>query len=88
MQQQATIIAITKYLAKSFKGKNIRVNCISPGGVYNEQDDRFVERYKVSCLNKGLLDPEDLLGIVEFLLSDSSMAINGQNIIVDDGWSL
>jgi len=85
---KAAVIAVTKYLAKSFKGKNIRVNCISPGGVFNDQNEHFVDRYKKSCLNKGLLDPTDITGLVEFLISDASLAINGQNIVVDDGWSL
>ena len=41
-----------------------------------------------SCNSKGLLDPEDLNGTLLFLLSDNSKYINGQNIIVDDGWRL
>ena len=85
---KSTIIAISKYMAKYLKGKNIRVNCISPGGILNGQPAEFISRYKDSCLNKGMLDPEDLIGAVKFLVSDDSKYINGQNIIVDDGWSL
>tara|TARA_Y100001970_G_scaffold286159_1_gene407666 strand:- start:30250 stop:31005 length:756 start_codon:yes stop_codon:yes gene_type:complete len=82
------IISFTKYLAKYYKNKNIRVNCISPGGIFENQDKTFVENYKKSCCNKGLLDPIDICGTLNFLLSDDSKYINGQNIIVDDGWSL
>lgn len=82
------IIAITRYLAKYYGKKNIQINCISPGGVKDNQPMIFVERYKKSCLTKGLLDPEDLHSLIFFLLSDSSKLINGQNIIIDDGWSL
>ena len=42
----------------------------------------------MSTLNKGLLDPSDILTSVDFLISDDSKNINGQNIIVDDGWSI
>lgn len=85
---KAGIINITKYLAKYFKNKNIRVNCISPGGILNNQPKNFLKRYKKSCLSKGMLDSKDLIGLVEFLVSEKSKYINGQNIIIDDGWSL
>lgn len=85
---KAGIINITRYLAKYFKGKNIRFNCISPGGIYNNQSNSFVKNYRKSCLSKGLLNPEDLFGLIEFLISEESKYINGQNIIIDDGWSL
>jgi len=82
------IIHMTKYLAKYLKGKNIRVNCISPGGVFNEESSIFTERYKSHCLNKGMLEPNDIAGALLFLLSEHSTYINGQNIVVDDGFSL
>ena len=85
---KAAIISMTSYLAKYLSGKNIRVNSISPGGIKNNQDEVFLEKYKKSCLNKGMLDSEDLTGALIFLLSEKSKFINGQNIIVDDGWSL
>lgn len=85
---KAGIINITKYLAKYFKGKNIRVNCISPGGILNKQPKNFLKKYRHSCLSKGMLDSKDLIGLVEFLISEKSNYINGQNIIIDDGWSL
>ena len=52
------------------------------------QPNIFLEKYRSSCCNKGMLDPEDLVGAFLFLISDDSQFINGQNIIVDDGWSL
>ena len=85
---KAGIISITKYLAKYCKGKNIRVNCISPGGIKDKQPTKFLKKYKDDCLSKGMLDPEDLNGTIIFLLSDMSKFINGQNIIIDDGWTL
>lgn len=82
------LIALTKYWAKYLKDKKIRVNSLSPGGVRNAQHQDFQKRYDALGLNKGLLDPDDLVGTLVFLLSDESLFINGQNIVVDDGWSL
>ena len=85
---KAGLISITKYLAKYYKGNNIRVNCISPGGIKDNQDEIFLRNYRKSCNNKGLLDSEDISGLALFLISDDSLFINGQNLIIDDGWSL
>jgi NAD(P)-dependent dehydrogenase (short-subunit alcohol dehydrogenase family) len=85
---KAGVVAITKYLAKYYKNKNIRVNCISPGGILDNQPEIFLENYSNNCNSKGMLDSQDLNGALIFLLSDSSKYVNGQNIIVDDGWSL
>ena len=85
---KAAIIAITKYLAKYYKGNQIRVNCISPGGILDQQPESFLEKYRDCCNDKGMLDVEDLVGTVLYLLSDQSRYVTGQNIIIDDGWSL
>jgi len=85
---KAGIIQLTKYLAKYVKGKNIRVNCISPGGVFNNQDEKFLKGYNSMCLNKGMLASSDISGTVLYLLSDMSRYVNGQNITVDDGFTV
>lgn len=85
---KAGIISITKYLAKYSKNKNIRINCIVPGGILDNQPKIFLKKYKSSCLSKGMLDSDDIVGTVEFLTSDKSKYINGQAIVIDDGWSL
>lgn len=82
------VISITKYLAKYLSGSEIRVNCISPGGIEDGQPADFLHRYKSDCTSKGMLSPDDLVGTLLFLLSEESRYINGQNIVVDDGWSL
>jgi NAD(P)-dependent dehydrogenase (short-subunit alcohol dehydrogenase family) len=73
------IIHLNKYFSKYLKGKNIRVNCISPGGIINNHTEVFKENYRIHTLNKGMLI---------YLLSDMSKYINGQNIIIDDGFTL
>lgn len=82
------LIHLTKYMAKYFKGKQIRVNTISLGGIEDRQPEPFLKAYKDFCLNKGMLDAKDVCGTVLFLLSDLSEYVNGQNIVVDDGFTL
>ena len=76
------------YLAKYLKGTGIRVNAISPGGILDSQPSEFLDRYKENCLSKGMLDVNDLNGTLLYLLSDMAAYVNGQNLIVDDGFSL
>jgi len=82
------LIHLTRYIAKYYKGDNIRCNTISIGGIEDGQEESFLEAYKAYSLNKGMLNPKDIVGTLVFLLSDMSMYMNGQNIIVDDGWTL
>ena len=85
---KAGLIHLTKYMAKYFKGINIKVNAISPGGIFDNQPEPFLEAYKKQCSTKGMLDKSDLKGTLVYLLSDMSQYVNGQNIIVDDGFTL
>lgn len=82
------LIHLTKYMAKYFKGLNIRVNTLSPGGILDNQPESFLKKYENECCNKGMLEKEDLTGTLIYLLSDMSKYVNGQNIIVDDGFTL
>ncbi|EKY13147.1 oxidoreductase [Capnocytophaga sp. oral taxon 324] len=82
------LIHLTKYMAKYFKGKNIRVNTISLGGIEDKQPETFLKAYKEFCLNKGMLNAKDISGTLLYLLSDLSEFVNGQNIVVDDGFTL
>lgn len=85
---KSALLMLTQYMAKYFKGMNVRVNAISPGGIFDHQPKPFLESYKKQCLNKGMLDKSDLQGTLIYLLSDMSRYVNGQNIIVDDGFTL
>lgn len=82
------LLLLTQYMARYFKGMNIRVNAISPGGILDNQPEAFLQAYKGKCLNKGMLDKEDINGTLIYLLSDMSRYVNGQNIIVDDGFTI
>ena len=67
---------------------NVRVNAISPGGILDGQPDEFIRKYNQECSTKGMLDGKDLNGTLIFLLSDMSSYVNGQNLVVDDGFIL
>ena len=83
-----SLSGIIKYFAKAYGKYSINFNCISPGGIKNKQPKMFLKKYKKSCLTKGMLDANDLNTTLEFLINAKSRMVNGQNIIVDDGWTL
>lgn len=82
------LLHLNRYLARYFAGSGIRFNCISPGGILDGQPQEFLDRYNAYGLSKGMLDAQDLGGALIFLLSDDSRYVNGQNLIVDDGWTV
>lgn len=81
------LINFTRYLATYFGKHNIRVNAISPGGISNKQDPRFVERYVQKVPLGRMATSEDISGALIFLASDASQYVTGQNIAVDGGWT-
>jgi len=85
---KSAINHLTRYFAQYFKGDGIRVNSLSPGGILDGQPDLFLNKYDAHCNIKGMLDPQDVCGSLVFLLSDSSLYVTGQNLLVDDGFSL
>jgi NAD(P)-dependent dehydrogenase (short-subunit alcohol dehydrogenase family) len=85
---KAGIVSITRYLAERMKNRGVRVNCVSPGGIRDDQPEAFLARYREHCASKGMLDAQDVVGTALFLLSPESRYITGQNIVVDDGWTL
>ena len=85
---KAGIISITRWLAKYYSNQSIRVNCVSPGGIIDNQPEQFISRYRESCTNFGMLKSEQVSSAIIFLLSPEGEAINGQNLVIDDGWSI
>lgn len=82
------IAHLTRYFAQFYKKDGIRVNTLSPGGVFNAQSQVFLDKYAELSGKKGMLDTMDIVGALIFLLSDASMFVTGQEIVVDDGFSL
>ena len=86
---KGAIINLTRYLASYLGRYNIRVNAISPGGVFNNQPESFIKSYSERVvLGKRMATPDDLIDILLFLLSDGSKYTTGQNIVIDGGFSL
>lgn len=87
---KAGTIHLAKYLAAYLGPSGIRVNAISPGGVFANQSEPFLSRYisKVRLKPQRMAKEKDISDVLLFLLSDASKYITGQNIIVDGGWTL
>lgn len=81
------LINFSKYLASYYGEYNVRVNCVSPGGILDNQPISFVKRYEDRVPMKRLGLPTDIAPGVCFLLSDGSNYITGQNLIIDGGWT-
>ena len=84
---KAGLTYLSKWLASSLAPK-IRINSISPGGIFRNQDKKFVKKYIEKTLLKRMATEDDIAGCVAFLLSSLSSYITGQDIIVDGGWGI
>ena len=84
---KSALIHLNKYMMAYYKGSKIRFNCISPGGILSDQPEEFLCKYNEFGQKKGMLYPEDIAKTLIYLLSPNAEFINGQNIIIDDGWS-
>lgn len=80
------VINFSRYLASYLGKKGIRVNCVSPGGVFDHQNATFVENYSRKCPLKRMAYPCEIAPAVCFLLSDEASYITGHNLLVDGGW--
>jgi NAD(P)-dependent dehydrogenase (short-subunit alcohol dehydrogenase family) len=77
----------TRYLASYFGKDGVRVNIVSPGGIFDNQNETFVKQYEHKVPMKRMGTPADIAPAVSFLLSDQAQYITGQNIIIDGGWT-
>jgi NAD(P)-dependent dehydrogenase (short-subunit alcohol dehydrogenase family) len=85
---KAGLIGLTRYLATYWASNNVRANALSPGGVFNGQSNEFVQRLN-SLIPLGRMATQDeYRAAVQFLCSDASIYLNGQNIVMDGGRSV
>jgi len=82
------LIGMTRYLSTYWLGKNIRANALSPGGVFDKQDKEFVKRISSLIPLGRMASQDEYKSAVQFLCSDASSYMNGQNIIIDGGRSV
>jgi NAD(P)-dependent dehydrogenase (short-subunit alcohol dehydrogenase family) len=81
------MVQLTRYAAAKLGPRGVRVNCISPGGFFNEQDPVFVKRYADRTFLGRMANESDLKGVVVFLASSASDYVTGANIAVDGGYT-
>lgn len=85
---KSAILHLNKFIVAYVNDSRFRANCVSPGGVFDSQHKAFLAAYKANTHGTGMLDVEDVIGSILFLLSDQSKFVTGQNIIIDDGFCL
>lgn len=79
------LLNLTRYMAKMLAGKDVRVNCISPGGLFNNQPERFIENYTKKVPLGRMANKDDIKGLIVLLASEAGAYINGENILMDGG---
>jgi len=86
---KGAIISITRYLASYWGNKGIRVNCISPGGISNsDENETFVQRYNYRVPLGRKATEDDISSAVLYLASDASKYITGHNLVIDGGLTI
>ena len=81
------VVALTKYLATLWAEKGIRVNSLTPGGIFNGHDGLFLERFQNLNPIGRMSDKSELRGGIVFLASNASSHVVGHNLIIDGGWT-
>jgi NAD(P)-dependent dehydrogenase (short-subunit alcohol dehydrogenase family) len=81
----AGLINLNRYLTRMFVGKNVRFNCVSPGGLFNHQPQRFLENYCKKVPLGRMANQDDIKGVMVLLASEAGAYINGENILMDGG---
>jgi NAD(P)-dependent dehydrogenase (short-subunit alcohol dehydrogenase family) len=84
---KAGVIALTKYFARLWGPRGVRVNALSPGGVRGGQDDEFLRKYNARVPLGRMAEPDDLTGPLLFLASDASRYLTGHELRVDGGFT-
>jgi NAD(P)-dependent dehydrogenase (short-subunit alcohol dehydrogenase family) len=81
------LINFSRYLASYFGKFGVRINCVSPGGIIDQQHPNFIQQYSAKVPLKRLGKPAEIAPGVSFLLSDDASYITGHNLVIDGGWT-
>lgn len=82
---KAGLWGLTKYLASYWGAQGVRVNAVTPGGIFSGQNDTFVEKYSARTMMGRMGEPHEIADAVSYLISDQSSYVTGQNLVVDGG---
>jgi NAD(P)-dependent dehydrogenase (short-subunit alcohol dehydrogenase family) len=85
---KAGLVGLTRYLATYWAEQGVRANALSPGGVFNGQGEQFVTRLTSLIPLGRMAAPDEYRAAVQFLCSDASAYMNGQNVVMDGGRSV
>jgi NAD(P)-dependent dehydrogenase (short-subunit alcohol dehydrogenase family) len=85
---KAGVINSTRFLASYFGKDNIRANTVCPGGIFDNQNKRFVKNYEQKVPLKRMARPEEMASVIHFLASDASSYVTGATVMVDGGWTV
>lgn len=81
------VIMLTKYLGAHWASRGVRVNCVTPHGVWSNQEPAFVERFAAMSPMRRLMNADEVLGAVLYLASDASSYATGSNVLIEGGWT-
>jgi NAD(P)-dependent dehydrogenase (short-subunit alcohol dehydrogenase family) len=81
------VVSLTKYIATLWASKGVRVNALTPGGIFNGHQGLFLERFKQLNPIGRMSEKEELRGGIVYLASDASSHVVGHNLIIDGGWT-